>query len=215
MRYPLDGTIVVTGPFDEVAQPGTGLEDAQGVSRHIGVDFRAAVGTPVKAPANGVVTQSYTAASGNQIIEMRIGAYLWRFLHLSQRLVNIGDTVTEGQIIGKSGNTGGVAPHLHVDVRKDGTTWDASLANYIDPLTLLKEDDVITSADDLNILWIMATDNPANANDINVWVNTGKTWHDVLVHLAADGNRISWLTRAKGSSGAQETLDKIKELIKE
>lgn len=106
MRYPLDGKIVVTGEFKERAVAGTGLKDKSGTPRHIGLDLRAAVGTALYAPGDGVVTQSYTASSGNQIIEIRIGKYLWRFLHLSARNVKVGNSVREGQLIGRTGDTG-------------------------------------------------------------------------------------------------------------
>lgn len=131
MRYPLDGTPKITTDF---LFKGLGT-----FGRHAGLDWRAAIGTPVYAPGSGTVTESYRAASGNQIVEIKIGAYLWRFLHLSERKVKKGDTVSEGQLIAKSGNTGGVAPHLHVDVRKADTAWDAALNNYVDPRKVIEE----------------------------------------------------------------------------
>lgn len=147
MRAPLDLMIVVPGgDFRVVAQPGTGLSDSQGIKRHIGVDLRAGVGTPVYAPGTGVVTQSYTSGTtGNQTIEIRIGDYLWRFLHLSQRRVTVGQIVPEGQVIGLTGNSGGVAAHLHVDTRRNGTLWNASLENYVNPLDLIKKESAMSN----------------------------------------------------------------------
>lgn len=135
MRQPLD-SIVVTGEFREKAQPGTGLKDVFGIGRHIGVDYRAVL-KPVYAPGAGKVTASYLSPSGIQIVEMQIGAYLWRFLHLSKRNVKTGQNVAEGAVIATSGNSGGVPYHLHVDARKQGTAWNASLANYVDPRGLI------------------------------------------------------------------------------
>jgi murein DD-endopeptidase MepM/ murein hydrolase activator NlpD len=52
--------------------------------------------------------------------------------HLSRRLIAQGDTVAAGQVIGLSGNTGrSSAPHLHFEIRRQGTT--------LDPLTMVKE----------------------------------------------------------------------------
>jgi hypothetical protein len=144
MRYPLKD-IYITGPFFEQAVAGTGLKDHSGIARHIGVDLRAKVGTSVRAPDTGIVTQSYTAMSGNQIVEIHIGGYLWRFLHLSERLVKAGDKVQAGQIFAKSGNSGGVDPHLHIDVRKASTAWSDSLYNFIDPMSLLTKGSVLGS----------------------------------------------------------------------
>lgn len=80
------------------------------------------------------------------------------------------------------------------------------------------DSNVIDNADDLDILWRFATDNPANKNDIAAWVNTGKTYHDVLVYLAADGNRKNWLAKAKANaeaSEANEKLEKIKPAVEQ
>lgn len=143
LRPPLDGNLYITGPFFEQAVAGTGLKDHSGIARHIGVDLRAKVGTSVRAPDTGIVTQSYTATSGNQIVEIHIGGYLWRFLHLSERLIKAGDKVQAGQIFVKSGNSGGVDPHLHIDVRKAGTAWSDSLYNFIDPMSLLTKGAVL------------------------------------------------------------------------
>ena len=132
MRYPLYGTIKVTGEFKEKAQPGTGLPDSAGVRRHIGVDLRASKGTPVYAPGSGQVTASYGDGNSSTVVEVRIAGHLWRFMHLSKRLVSVGDSVTEGQHIADSGNSGGVAAHLHVDVRNDNTKWNDSLNNFMD-----------------------------------------------------------------------------------
>lgn len=148
MRYPLD-SITITGAYKEVAQPGTGLPDSAGVKRHIGVDLRAGIGTNVYAVGSGKVTQSYSGTAG-QTIEILIGDKLWRFMHLSQRLVSVGQTVTEGQVIAKSGNSGGVAAHLHVDARRNGTTYNASLNNYFDPLALIRDSQVI-QGDTMNL----------------------------------------------------------------
>jgi murein DD-endopeptidase MepM/ murein hydrolase activator NlpD len=160
MRYPIDGNIVVTGEFKEKAQPGTGLPDTLGVRRHVGVDIRAKIGTFVYAPAGGVVTQSYGSSAG-QTIEIRINGLLWRFMHLSERLVRAGDNVAEGHLIAKSGNSGGVAAHLHVDVRTDNTSWSDSLNNYHDFRAVITDANKPKTAQSIN--WVPS------------WVAPGKT----------------------------------------
>lgn len=138
MRYPINGTIVVTGEYREKAQPGTGLPDASGTRRHIGVDLRAAVGTNVFAPGAGRVIGSYNTGAG-QTLEVLIDGKIWRFMHLSARLKAVGASFGEGEIIARSGNSGGVKAHLHVDVRKNGTTWNASLNNFFDFRVVIQE----------------------------------------------------------------------------
>lgn len=130
MRLPLDGSPKIS---TEYMEPGTGS-----LGKHLGVDYAIPTGTPVYAPGQGVVTQVSEGSVGGKMIELRIGAYLWRFLHLSQQLVHVGQGISEGQMIAKSGATGQVSgPHLHVDTRLDGNAWNASLSNYRDPRSFL------------------------------------------------------------------------------
>lgn len=151
MRHPLNTmTVVPEGQFKAVRTDGTGLLDSNGVRRHIGVDLRASVGTPFYAPGDGVVTLSYThPKTGLQVIEARIDGKLHRFLHLSKRDVAIWQTFKEGQQLGLTGNSGNVLAHLHWDVRKDGTTYNASLSNYEDPMKLKKGNDMYPNKGDI------------------------------------------------------------------
>ena len=53
--------------------------------------------------------------------------------HLSRVTVAVGDTVSAGQVIGLSGNSGrSSAPHLHLEIRREGRS--------LDPLTLVQEE---------------------------------------------------------------------------
>lgn len=154
MRYPLD-SVTITGQFYEVAQAGSGLPDINGTRRHIGLDLRAAVGTPFFSPGDGKVTEVYTGSSGTKVTGVRIGDKDHRFLHLSKFSVSVGDNVKEGQVLGLTGNSGNVAPHLHWDVRKAGTAWSANLNNYINPSSIIggdmPEDYKANSGDNKNV----------------------------------------------------------------
>jgi murein DD-endopeptidase MepM/ murein hydrolase activator NlpD len=100
-------------------------------SPHSGADFRAATGTPVRAPnAGAVVLAADQYFSGNTVI-LDHGLGLYSFLaHLSAMSVHVGDLVERGQIVGKSGATGRVTgPHLHWTVRLNGAR--------VDPLAVL------------------------------------------------------------------------------
>ena len=103
-------------------------------SRHLGVDFSARVGEPVRAANRGVVT--FVGAlyfSGNTVFLDHGGGLLTAYLHLSRALVSRGDTVSSGQLIGRVGATGRVTgPNLH---------WLASYGNVmVDPMDLLSID---------------------------------------------------------------------------
>lgn len=89
---------------------------------HPGIDIIGNRGTPVLAPASGVVIKSYFEPMAGHQIKMDLGRdEKGRFVqaifgHLENRLVRKGDTVTRGQQIGTLGSTGLLAaglPHLH------------------------------------------------------------------------------------------------------
>ncbi len=88
---------------------------------HKGVDMACDVGTPIYATGNAVVEktqQGYRRSGYGQMVLLRHEyGYQTRYAHLSKRLVNVGDSVKRGDIIGLTGNTGGsTGPHLHYEV---------------------------------------------------------------------------------------------------
>lgn len=108
-RVPLDG-VTTGGNFGKRRI----LNDQPG-SPHSGVDFPATTGTPVHATQAGkVVLARELFFSGNTVVvDHGLGIYTF-YGHLSAIDVNVGDTVKEGQVLGKVGATGRVTgPHLH------------------------------------------------------------------------------------------------------
>lgn len=102
---------------------------------HTGVDFHAAVGTPVRAVGSGTVVEAGWAGSygNNIVIRMNDGTYT-QYGHLSSVGVSVGQAVTPGQRIGLSGASGNVTgPHLHFEAR---TT--AEYGSDIDPVGYLR-----------------------------------------------------------------------------
>jgi murein DD-endopeptidase MepM/ murein hydrolase activator NlpD len=101
---------VITSEF------GTGrLFNGHLTSRHLGVDFRGAVGQPVSAANRGVVAlvDNFFLA-GNVVYIDHGGGVVTSYFHLSKTLVAVGDTVERGQQVGMVGSTGRVTgPHLH------------------------------------------------------------------------------------------------------
>ena len=95
-------------------------------SRHMGTDFRGAVGAPILAPAHGIVALVDSFYLGGNVIYIDHGAGLVTgYLHLSAQEVAEGDRVEPGQVIGRVGSTGRVTgPHLHWIVRYGGVTVD-------------------------------------------------------------------------------------------
>lgn len=88
---------------------------------HQGVDLACNTGSPVYATGDAVVQQSSlglpTTGYGQMLLLQHKFGYQTRYAHLSRRLVNVGDTVKRGDLIGLIGNTGGsTGPHLHYEV---------------------------------------------------------------------------------------------------
>ncbi|MEI3851747.1 MULTISPECIES: M23 family metallopeptidase [Ensifer] len=93
---------------------------------HAGIDFRATVGTRIRAAAPGTVTNAGLTGGYGNMVEIDHGnGVSSRYAHLSAVLVKVGDQVTEGEVIAKSGNTGrSTGPHLHYEIRLNGEAVD-------------------------------------------------------------------------------------------
>lgn len=106
--------------------------DAPG-SPHSGMDIAVAQGTPVQAPAAGIVTfaaPDLYLTGGTVLLDHGHGVSS-NFLHLSRIGVQVGDRVAQGQVIGAVGATGrATGPHLHW-----GMNW---FQVRIDPLLVLE-----------------------------------------------------------------------------
>jgi len=85
---------------------------------HEGLDFTAPTGTPVYATGDGIVTAAYKSASYGNVLFVNHGyGYQTRYAHLVKYIVDRGQSVKRGEIIGYVGNTGrSQAPHLHYEV---------------------------------------------------------------------------------------------------
>lgn len=125
-QWPVQGRI--SGRFGNArvynGQPGAG---------HSGMDIAAPTGTPVKAPAGGVVTfaaPDLYLTGGTVLLDHGYGISS-NFLHLSRIDVKVGDRIEPGQVIGAVGATGrATGPHLHW-----GMNW---FDVRIDPLRVLE-----------------------------------------------------------------------------
>jgi murein DD-endopeptidase MepM/ murein hydrolase activator NlpD len=93
-----------------------------GAAMHMGLDMAGSMGEPIYAAANGVVETAGRANGYGNLIELEHGKGLsTRYGHLSQILVHDGETVKQGQLIGRMGSTGrSTGTHLHFEVRVDG-----------------------------------------------------------------------------------------------
>jgi len=95
-------------------------------SYHSGTDYRAKVGTKIKAINNGkVVIAKNRFYAGNSIVLDHGNGIYSGYYHLSKMNYKEGDLVKKGDIIGLSGSTGRVTgPHLHFSFRIHGIQVD-------------------------------------------------------------------------------------------
>lgn len=98
--------------------------------KHTGVDYAMKVGTPVKAWKDGKVSAvNINPDYGVSVMLDHPDGYQSLYGHLSEKDVNLGDTIKADQRIGKSGETGNTTgPHLHFEVRRGKN-------NPVDPKT--------------------------------------------------------------------------------
>ncbi len=107
-------------------------------SYHSGEDIAVPTGTPVRAPADGVVILAATDApftlEGHLLMVAHGMGLDSAFLHLSHIDVKVGDVVRQGQVIGESGMTGrATGPHLHWALTWRGERIDPKLVAGVMP----------------------------------------------------------------------------------
>lgn len=94
---------------------------------HNGLDMAAHRGTSIKSVADGVVeVASFASGYGNTIVILHDAVYKTRYAHLDAILVEVGQKVCQGDLIGKVGDTGFTrkmgkdASHLHLEIYENG-----------------------------------------------------------------------------------------------
>ena len=127
LRFPLEFTSISSHFADSRFHPilKTNLP-------HMGVDFAAQRGTPVRAVGDGIISEAGWNGSYGKAIDIKHeSSYLSRYAHLQGFAPGIraGASVTKGQIIGYVGSTGrSSGPHLHFELYRDH--------QFIDPLSV-------------------------------------------------------------------------------
>jgi murein DD-endopeptidase MepM/ murein hydrolase activator NlpD len=96
---------------------------------HLGTDFAAATGTPIRSVGDGIVEEArYTSNNGNYVKIRHNGTYTTGYLHMSKIAsgINEGTRVKQGQTIGFVGSTGlATGPHLCYRFWRNGVQVDA------------------------------------------------------------------------------------------
>lgn len=123
-RYPLDYVRITSSFSWQRYHPVLGRNRP-----HLGTDFGAGAGTPVRATGGGVVSFAGRNGGYGNLIKIRHhDGYETRYAHLRGFATGVraGTRVEQGQIIGYVGATGlATAPHLHYEFRRHGRPQDA------------------------------------------------------------------------------------------
>lgn len=106
----------------------------RGIRRHEGVDMGAPIGTPIYATGNGIIVEPKGVTGyGIQIMVDHKFGYKTRYAHLSKTLVEPGQWVKRGELIGLMGNTGrSKGSHLHYEIIHKGVP--------VNPINYLSQD---------------------------------------------------------------------------
>jgi murein DD-endopeptidase MepM/ murein hydrolase activator NlpD len=140
-----DGVIAI--PSDKPVKAGVEFTSGFGVrsdpfhagaAMHPGIDLAGGYGTPIYATADGTVLRAGWNSGGyGNLVEIDHGRGITtRFGHLSAILVQPGDRITRGALIGRMGSTGrSTGNHLHYEVRIDGRA--------VNPIPFMKSTDYV------------------------------------------------------------------------
>lgn len=125
--WPVPGYNTITSYFGNRNAPTAGAS-----TNHKGIDIACDTGASIVAASAGtVIVSTYNVGEGNYVCIDHGGGVVTVYMHNSQLLVSVGETVTAGQTIALAGSTGySTGPHCHFGVRVDGT--------YVDPLGYLQ-----------------------------------------------------------------------------
>jgi murein DD-endopeptidase MepM/ murein hydrolase activator NlpD len=113
----------VVGAFGRLIRRGGRLDRTP----HLGVDYAATAGSPVKAPADGLVLLAAFQVEDGGVVYLDHGlGLISRYAHLSEILVSPGRTVRRGDLLGRAGATGqaGGGPRLHYGLTLNGARID-------------------------------------------------------------------------------------------
>jgi len=111
--WPVDGQVI--SPFGR-----------RRLGWHAGMDIKAEIGAPILAAAAGtVISSGQERAYGHVIRIEHEDGFVTLYAHNLENLVEVGDRVSVGTIIGTVGRSGRVTgPHLHFEIRHDGMVYN-------------------------------------------------------------------------------------------
>lgn len=211
MRVPANSPITL--PFGATSDPYSPENP------HKGTDFAYLPDNKIYAPFTGKVTLRPNNGRDGNGIYMYNGEQFHGLLHSSRYLVNDGDTVQEGQVIGLMGDTGAAqGVHLHWAVKVNG--------QFIDPVSLVEGDDSVTLADRgmVNALIFLGYGNQPTDAEAAPYVGKDIAWviDDIANNAIKDGADVAAVrskyenilaTIKKAPADKSDAFDKIKDIV--
>jgi murein DD-endopeptidase MepM/ murein hydrolase activator NlpD len=140
--WPLSGGERPVGPLSDTFGPRIKVSEER-YDFHRGIDLPAEQGTEIHAVADGEVRLAGTdAAYDNPVLQLEHRSpngevYYSNYLHIADWSVEPGDTVQQGDVIGRVGVSASGFPHLHFELREG----DVYRHNCVHPLSYLPYDD--------------------------------------------------------------------------
>jgi len=126
LTMPTTGTL--TSPYGERVHPKDRV-----LRMHHGIDIAAPAGTDIYAATGGKIVRAGVNGGYGNFIELSDGTIITRYGHLKSIGVRTGDTVAQGQVIGKMGSTGiSTGPHLHFEVQPVSASAPVDPATYLE-----------------------------------------------------------------------------------
>ncbi len=124
----------LSSPFGRRRDPFNGR-----TAYHDGLDFRAKIGTPIYAAADGVAVKAHSMRGYGKVVEIRHDkTYSTLYAHMNRITVKKGQKIKRGDKIGEVGNTGrSTGPHLHYEVHKNGIAVNP--ARFVKAAGLIKK----------------------------------------------------------------------------
>ena len=128
----INGVKIAFTPVEGRITSRFGERSARRVSTHTGLDIACSTGTDIQVIEDGVVTFSGTDGSYGKVVKISHGngVETW-YAHCSALYVKTNQTVSKGDVIAAVGSTGNSSgPHLHLEIRVNGTAINPQLYLY-------------------------------------------------------------------------------------
>lgn len=150
-----------------------------GLPGHDGIDIRARMGSSIFSVAAGTVDEIDEGRNlGNYVRVRHIDSFQTTYAHLSDVSVSVNQTVAAGDLLGLAGATGNAhGAHLHLALKKEGTTFENWPYNLIDPTPfLLPLLNWVRPTGETLTGWILASSLLQNVDLAQVHVGGARLW---------------------------------------